>query len=143
MNKSAQALGKMAAGKPKKYTPEEIKRRTQRLEHARESRRRTRKQYLLVPKRAPGCIPVKMLQKKLNITNPEAFLLWFNVIGTLDSFERDGFVKGETPETVDMLGRLGRPGVARVLEKAGCIEFVAGGVRLLSKTAMKGLSYGW
>lgn len=130
----------MAAGKPKTYTPEEIKRRTQRLEHARESRRSNRKQYLLVPKGSPGCMPVKMIQKKFNITNSEAFLLWFKVVGTLDSFERDGFVKGETPETVDMLCR---PGVARVLQKAGCIEFVKGGVRLLSKTAMKGLRYGW
>jgi hypothetical protein len=31
MNKAAQALGRLAKGKPKKFSPAEIKRRTERL----------------------------------------------------------------------------------------------------------------
>lgn len=38
MNKAAQALGRMAKGKPKKYSAEEIKRRAERLAVARKKR---------------------------------------------------------------------------------------------------------
>jgi hypothetical protein len=31
MNKAAQALGKLARGKPKKFSPEELRKRTKRL----------------------------------------------------------------------------------------------------------------
>lgn len=37
-NKAAQALGRLAAGKPKTYSPEEIAKRTKRLEEARKRR---------------------------------------------------------------------------------------------------------
>jgi hypothetical protein len=38
MNKAAQQLGRLARGKPKRYSPAEIKKRTKRLAEARKKR---------------------------------------------------------------------------------------------------------
>lgn len=38
MNKAAQSLGRLAKGKPKNYSPDEIKARTERLAKARKKR---------------------------------------------------------------------------------------------------------
>lgn len=48
MNKAAQALGRMAAGKPKNYTADEIQRRRERLAEARAKRLANLKRKIVV-----------------------------------------------------------------------------------------------